>query len=83
MEEASGVTCCSTGNHGRGVAYAARARGIRAVICMSELVPQAKVDGIRALGAEVRIAGRSQDDARREPPIDGSVVAATCLGDRN
>ena len=58
-----GVTCCSTGNHGRGVAYAAAKRGIRAVICMSELVPQTKVDGIRALGAEVRIVGQSQDDA--------------------
>ena len=64
--EAAGVTCCSTGNHGRGVAYAARERGLRAVICMSELVPQVKVDGIRALGAEVRIAGRSQDDAQAE-----------------
>lgn len=63
---AAGVTCCSTGNHGRGVAYAARARGLRAVICMSELVPQAKVDGIRALGAEVRIVGRSQDAAQAE-----------------
>lgn len=62
----AGVTCCSTGNHGRGVAYAAARRGIRAVICMSELVPQAKVDGIRALGAEVRIGGRSQDDALTE-----------------
>ncbi|MWD26297.1 hydroxyectoine utilization dehydratase EutB [Aquicoccus sp. SCR17] len=65
-EGTPGVTCCSTGNHGRGVAYAARERGMRAVVCMSELVPQAKVDGIRALGAEVRIAGRSQDDAQRE-----------------
>jgi threonine dehydratase len=62
----TGVTCCSTGNHGRGVAYGARERGLRAVICMSELVPQAKVDGIRALGAEVRITGRSQDDALAE-----------------
>lgn len=59
----AGVTCCSTGNHGRAVAYAAARRGLRAVVCMSELVPTAKVDGIRALGAEVQIAGRSQDDA--------------------
>ena len=66
VQEAAGVTCCSTGNHGRGVAYAARARGMRAVICMSQLVPQAKVDGIRALGAEARIVGRSQDDAQAE-----------------
>ncbi|WP_335949118.1 hydroxyectoine utilization dehydratase EutB [Salipiger bermudensis] len=61
-----GVTCCSTGNHGRAVAYAARARGLRAVICMSELVPATKVEGIRALGAEVRLVGRSQDDAQLE-----------------
>jgi threonine dehydratase len=65
-EGVAGVTCCSTGNHGRGVAYAAAKRGLRAVICMSELVPQAKVDGIRALGAEVAIAGTSQDDALAE-----------------
>lgn len=64
--DAAGVTCCSTGNHGRAVAYAARARGLRAVVCMSSLVPRAKVDGIRALGAEVRIVGRSQDDALAE-----------------
>ncbi|MBD1545633.1 hydroxyectoine utilization dehydratase EutB [Roseibium aggregatum] len=60
------VTCCSTGNHGRGVAYAARQQGIRATICMSSLVPKNKVDRIRALGAEVRIVGTSQDDAMAE-----------------
>jgi threonine dehydratase len=65
-EDVAGVTCCSTGNHGRGVAYAAARRGIRAVVCMSTLVPKAKVDGIRALGAEVRIVGRSQDEAMAE-----------------
>jgi threonine dehydratase len=66
VQDAKGVTCCSTGNHGRGVAFAARERGMRAVICMSELVPQAKVDGIKALGAEVAIKGQSQDDALAE-----------------
>lgn len=65
-EGTAGVTCCSTGNHGRGVAYAAARRGMRAVICMSRLVPQAKVDGIKALGAEVAIVGTSQDDALAE-----------------
>ncbi|MGY3437878.1 MULTISPECIES: hydroxyectoine utilization dehydratase EutB [unclassified Marinovum] len=63
---ARGVTCCSTGNHGRGVAWAAARAGMRAVICMSELVPQTKIDGIRALGGEVRIKGRSQDAAQAE-----------------
>lgn len=36
------------------------------MICMSRLVPQAKVDGIKALGAEVAIVGTSQDDALAE-----------------
>ncbi len=65
-ETVQGVVCCSTGNHGRGVAYAAALRGMRAVICMSDLVPSAKVDGIRALGAEVRIIGTTQDEAMHE-----------------
>ncbi len=65
-DDTKGVTCCSTGNHGRGVAYAAAKRGLRAVICMSQLVPQTKVDGIKALGAEVRIIGQSQDEAEAE-----------------
>ncbi|SFD69636.1 hydroxyectoine utilization dehydratase EutB [Roseivivax sediminis] len=65
-EGISGVTCCSTGNHGRGVAFAARERGLRAVVCMSELVPKTKVDGIRAFGADVHIRGRSQDTALAE-----------------
>lgn len=60
------VTCCSTGNHGRGVAYAARQSGLKAIVCMSSLVPRTKVEGIKALGAEARIVGHSQDDALQE-----------------
>jgi len=63
---AHGVIAVSTGNHGRGVAYAARALGIKCVVYMSELVPAVKVDAIRKLGAEVVITGRSQDDAEHE-----------------
>lgn len=63
---ARGVVGVSTGNHGRGLAYAARQNGVRCIICMSSLVPQNKIDGIRAQGAEVRIIGRSQDDAQVE-----------------
>jgi threonine dehydratase len=88
-DRVKGVTCCSTGNHGRGIAYAAKARGLRAVVCMSSLVPRTKVDGIRSLGAEVRIVGKSQDDAQMEstrlckeeglveiPPFDHRFVIA-------
>jgi threonine dehydratase len=84
-----GVVCCSTGNHGRAVAHAAAQSGMRAVVCLSQLVPKAKVDGIRALGAEVRITGTSQDEAMAEslrlrdaeglveiPPFDDERVIA-------
>lgn len=61
-----GVVGVSTGNHGRGLAYAAAQAGVRAVICMSKLVPRNKVEAIRALGADVRIIGQSQDEAQVE-----------------
>jgi threonine dehydratase len=63
---ARGVVAVSTGNHGRGVAHAAKQVGARAVVCLSELVPETKVAAIRDLGAEVRIVGRSQDEAEGE-----------------
>ena len=65
-ERKRGVVAISTGNHGRGVAAAAQKLGIRAVICMGSLVPENKIAGIKAYGAEVRIIGNSQDDAEVE-----------------
>jgi threonine dehydratase len=61
-----GVVCCSTGNHGRAVAFAANRLGVPATICLSHLVPKSKVDAIAALGATVERCGSSQDDAQRE-----------------
>lgn len=61
-----GVVTVSTGNHGRAVAQAARRVGARAVVCMSELVPDNKREAIGALGAETRIVGQSQDEAEVE-----------------
>lgn len=63
-EREAGVVGVSTGNHGRGLARAAAAAGVRCVIAMSELVPRNKVEGIRAEGADVVIHGRSQDEAQ-------------------
>lgn len=61
-----GVVCVSTGNHGRAVAYAAKRLGVPACICMSELVPENKVNAIKAVGATVNIVGQSQDEAQHE-----------------
>ncbi|RUZ78371.1 hydroxyectoine utilization dehydratase EutB [Mesorhizobium sp. M7A.F.Ca.US.006.01.1.1] len=65
-EKARGVVAASTGNHGHALAHAAKLEGMRAVICMSKLVPGNKLDEIGRLGAEVRIIGDSQDDAQQE-----------------
>jgi threonine dehydratase len=62
-ERERGVVAVSTGNHARAVAHAAKALGVPAVVCMSSLVPDNKVAAVRAAGAEVRIAGRNQDEA--------------------
>jgi threonine dehydratase len=62
-DRARGVIAVSTGNHGRAVAFAARRLGVRAVVCLSALVPENKVAAIRDLGAEVVIEGKSQDAA--------------------
>lgn len=88
-ERARGVVAASTGNHGRALAYAARAVGSKATICMSSLVPGNKVAEVRRLGATVKIVGRSQDEAQDEvdrlvaeegmvmvPPFDHADVIA-------
>ena len=62
-ERARGVIAVSTGNHGRAVAYAAKRLGVPALVCLSELVPNNKREAIRALGAELIIEGKSQDEA--------------------
>ncbi len=41
-----GVVCSSTGNHGRGVAFAARRQNVPATVCLSRLVPDVKVRAI-------------------------------------
>lgn len=61
-----GVVCCSTGNHGTALAYAAKVSGVPATVCVSELVPEVKIRAIEAQGARVVRRGQSQDDAQVE-----------------
>lgn len=62
-DRARGVVTMSSGNHGRGLAYASKRLGVPCSVYMSELVPQVKVDAISSLGAEVVISGPSQETA--------------------
>ena len=59
-----GVIASSAGNHGQGVALAARKLGIEALIVMPETTPRLKVDAVTSLGAEIVLCGASYDEAR-------------------
>ncbi len=58
-----GVIAFSTGNHGRAVSYVAQRLDIHAVICVSEHVPQYRVDALERHQAEVVVHGKDQDEA--------------------
>lgn len=57
LDPARHVVCASTGNFGQGVAYAASARGIPAVVFTPVGVNPSKLDRIRSFGATVIESG--------------------------
>lgn len=59
---ARGVIAFSSGNHAQGVALAARQFGVSAVIIMPSDAPAMKIDNTRALGAEVVLYDRANED---------------------
>ncbi len=64
-ERAVGVITASAGNHGQGVALSAKHLGIRAVIVMPKTTPDIKVEAVRALEAEVVLAGDHYSEAQQ------------------
>jgi threonine dehydratase len=52
-----GVITYSSGNHAQGVAYAARALGVKAVIVMPNNAPAIKREATAALGADIVLVG--------------------------
>ncbi|HEX6328875.1 MAG TPA: threonine/serine dehydratase [Jiangellaceae bacterium] len=86
-ERAVGVVTYSSGNHGRAVAWAARKYGVPAVVVMPESTPAVKVEGVRAIGAEVVLVPVAERESRAEeilaerggtliPPFDHADVIA-------
>ncbi|MBZ9726584.1 threonine/serine dehydratase [Mesorhizobium sp. CO1-1-11] len=59
----AGVVAASGGNHGAAVAYAAMRLGHRATIFVPEVSPQAKLDRIRAYGADLVVGGARYAEA--------------------
>ncbi len=80
-----GVVAASAGNHGMGVAHAARKFGVPATIHVPSSVPRVKRDGITDLGASVHADGAHFDDARQRAEDaardDGTTFIHPCEGE--
>jgi threonine dehydratase len=83
-ERKRGVVASSAGNHGLGVAYAAKHFGIPATIFVPSTAAQVKRDGIAALGAELDTS-QPHYDAAMEAAVDraaqrGATFINPCAG---
>ena len=80
-----GVVASSAGNHGLGVAFAARHFGIPATVFVPASAPEVKKRGIAALGAEVDDAQPDYDTAMTAAKVQAAERGRTfinpCLGD--
>jgi threonine dehydratase len=79
-----GVVAASAGNHGLGIAYAARTLGIRARVFVPCNAPAVKRDGIEAMGAQVD-ASQPDYDLAHEAALawserQGMTFVSPCTG---
>jgi len=69
------LVTASAGNHGRGLAYAAREAGLTLTAYVPESAPRVKLEAIRGLGAELRPC-RSYDEAEQRAKEHGAAGGA-------
>ncbi len=61
-QRAAGVVAFSSGNHAQGIAWAAQRLGMPALIVMPRDTPQVKLEGTRALGADIVLYDRMTEN---------------------
>lgn len=64
-DKPDGLITVSSGNHGRAVAYVAKQLGTTATVCITSLVPENKIAGLRMFGANIVIHGDDQNEAEQ------------------
>ncbi len=69
-ERTEGVVACSAGNHGLGLAFAAKVFGIPCTVVVPRSAPAVKADGIAALGAKVIRSPHDGYDATHAWTVD-------------
>jgi threonine dehydratase len=75
----AGVITYSSGNHGQAMALAARALGAPAVVVMPTSAPMVKIDGARALGAEIILAGTTSVERRVRAEAEAAARGLTMV----
>ncbi len=76
-----GFVCASAGNFGQGMAYAARKRGQRLIVFAAVTANPLKVSRMRALGAEVVLAGADFDAAKTAAKQHAHAIGALYVED--
>ncbi|MGB2717877.1 MAG: threonine/serine dehydratase [Vicinamibacterales bacterium] len=74
-----GVITYSSGNHGQAMALAARELGSPAVVVMPTTAPAIKIEGARAFGAEVILAGTTSADRKTRAEAEASARGLTMV----
>ena len=62
-EKAKGLITASAGNHAQGVAYAAKAYGVKATVVMPTTTPLIKVENTKSYGVDTVLYGNNYDEA--------------------
>lgn len=78
-----GLVTASAGNHGQGVAYAARLVGAPAIVFASDHAVPAKVAAMRALGAQVRLVRGGYEAAEQAGQAYAAEVGANWISPYN
>ncbi|RKS76688.1 threonine dehydratase [Actinomadura pelletieri DSM 43383] len=88
--ESRAVVCASAGNLGQALAWSGRGRGLDVTVVASRFAPAAKLDRIRALGAELELVDGDFDMARERAAavarrdgvrlVEDSLDIETCEG---
>jgi threonine dehydratase len=68
-ERTSAAVCASAGNLGQALAWSGRARGIDVTVVATRRAPAAKLDRIRALGAELELVDGEDFEMARERAV--------------
>jgi threonine dehydratase len=78
-ERRRGVVTFSSGNHGQAMALAARELGAPAVVVMPTTAPKVKIEGVKALGAEVIFAGTTSTERRERAEAEARARGLTIV----